>query len=59
MSQRIGSFSLLRKMVRKVRRRELGEKLVSSTIDASILGVTDSIRYEVSDRSKEKIRRRR
>jgi len=59
MSQRIGSFGLLGKMVRKVRRRELGEKVVSNTIDAGILGVTDSIRYEVSDRAKEKMRRRR
>ena len=59
MSQRIGSFGLLGKMVRKVRRRELGEKVVSGTIDAGILGVTDSIRYEVSDRAKEKMRRRR
>jgi len=53
------NFNLLGRFANRVRKRELGEKLVSQTIDAGVLGLTDTVRTEVSGRANERLRRRR
>ena len=58
MSRRM-NFNLLGRFANRVRKRELGEKLVSQTIDAGVLGLTDTVRTEVSGRANERLRRRR
>jgi hypothetical protein len=59
MTQRIGRRNVLKMFVERVRSRQLGEKLVSGTIDAGFQGVTDTVRTEVSERATGRLRRQR
>lgn len=42
-------FPLLKNVAKRLRGRRLREKLVDGTIDATMMGVGDTVRHRVSD----------
>lgn len=50
-------FPILRNVMGRMRKRKLREKLIDGTIDATMLGIGDSVRTKVKDGVERRTRR--